>query len=362
MRPTLLIICVLFSINAFSATITSVGSGDWLTPGTWDLGRIPADDDLIIIDTGHTVEISGDAIVLDNVQLVIRGTLFMDDSFTFPFVASLTLTGAGSGIFIEEGGSIDEDITNLGELGSVITVNGIPVWNACDDPTCVAVANAILNGLGLPDLEQAGDITAGMGGLGLPATFGDPLPVEMLFFSATNQNGSTLLEWATATEETNSHFEIQRSVDAENFEVLTSIPGAGDSKVRIDYEWVDRESDHLNREYLYYRLRQVDFDGKFEFSKTIVARNEDFKPYEILVWPNPFDESITVTLELPDDEEAVMSIIDMNGQEIYHQEKFLYSGRNDLSVEYLGQLASGVYLINITGPTLYINERIVKAN
>ena len=106
-----------------------------------------------------------------------------------------------------------------------------------------------------------------------------PLPVDLTLFSATVEEDKVRLNWTTASEKNNNLFEIEKSADGVNFEKLTSVAGAGDSDVKIDYHRYD-ERPFLGDNY--YRLKQIDFDGKFEYSDIEVVR---FNTSQIEIFP-----------------------------------------------------------------------------
>ena len=224
------------------------------------------------------------------------------------------------------------------------------------------LTTAIATGGDLPELIAAQTTTPAGSRTLLPDDAANPLPVEFLFFTANYNNGGVLLEWATATEETNSHFEVERSIDAVNFEMINLVQGAGDSKARIDYSYSDQETRGLQATNLYYRLKQVDYDGEFEYSKTVIARNEDFTQQKLVVYPNPFEESVTLTLDAPNEEDVIISVFSADGRIAYSETKLVVQGRNDLGFDRLEQLPPGVYNLTVRGPSLYHNERLIKRN
>jgi hypothetical protein len=110
-----------------------------------------------------------------------------------------------------------------------------------------------------------------------------PLPVELLWFKADWQNRLVSLTWETASELNNDRFEIERSTSADDFEYIGQINGAGTTAENKSYLFVD-ESPLPGISY--YRLKQIDFDGKFEYSKVISVTNEWNNP-GFIIYPNP---------------------------------------------------------------------------
>ncbi|MCG9879481.1 MAG: T9SS type A sorting domain-containing protein, partial [Bacteroidia bacterium] len=92
------------------------------------------------------------------------------------------------------------------------------------------------------------------------------LPVRWLDFSHRVEKGKLHLYWSTATEINNAKFVVERSSDGEIFDELGEIKGKGNSETVSHYSFVENE---VPESKMYYRIKQVDFDGKFDFSKLI---------------------------------------------------------------------------------------------
>jgi hypothetical protein len=108
-----------------------------------------------------------------------------------------------------------------------------------------------------------------------------PLPITLLSFTAQARESDVLVKWQTASEVNNDHFEVYRSQDAEHWEMLDQQPGAGTTNKENDYEFFDR---HPSTGRSYYRLKQVDYDGKFSLSSIEAV---DFMQDAMTIWPNP---------------------------------------------------------------------------
>ena len=343
----LIILCFLLTTGLSLAQTKTASTGDWNVAGTWSPSGVPGDDDIILIPVGVTVTVRGTDHTLDNAVLVVRGTLSMESTCGIcPDYASLTFTGSGSGVIIEDGGQINDD-TLFGGDTHFISVDGTTFWSG---DNCAANCGSTVG-----NFSSSGDTA-------WPSSMNNPLPVEFLFFTAKYENRSVQLAWATATEITNSHFEIERSIDAENFEKIGEVIGAGDSQERIDYQYIDYEA-AVGAEIIYYRLRQVDYDGKFDYSNTVIARNSDYEPLELLVSPTLFQDRVTVTLNATEETDNInIEIYDMRGNKVYSRDEFLYTGINDFDLEDIYHLSEGAYLLSLTSNTFKLSQRIVKAN
>ncbi len=119
------------------------------------------------------------------------------------------------------------------------------------------------------------------------------LPVTLTFFDASiSEEGSVKLEWETATENDNDYFTIERSIDEKVWEDLFEVKGAGNSSTSLRYIVYDQNPYPTN--VLFYRLKQTDFDGKFEYFSVRRVTLEEFRSPEITIYPNPFSTRLAV--------------------------------------------------------------------
>ncbi|MBL7869971.1 MAG: hypothetical protein JNM78_00055 [Cyclobacteriaceae bacterium] len=122
-------------------------------------------------------------------------------------------------------------------------------------------------------------------------TLSNPLPVELISFTAQALHEQVKLNWLTASELNNDYFTIQRSIDGAEFESMVEVDGAGTTQTATEYEYIDRNPlPNLS----YYRLRQTDFDKKFTYSK-VVAVNVSLDG-GLSMHPNPVSYGTPLTL------------------------------------------------------------------
>ena len=165
------------------------------------------------------------------------------------------------------------------------------------------------------------------------------MPVELSHFTARSISSSTHLTWATATETNNSHFEVQRSADGRKWEVLGEVKGAGTIQEPQQYEFTD---DRPPVGLSYYRLRQVDYDGQYEYSPVVTA-NRKGGAFPFSVFPNPAGES--VSLVLPGGAEGLRAeLYDARGRQVLRQQLAAESGRVEIG---LTSLPPGLYYLSI---------------
>lgn len=129
------------------------------------------------------------------------------------------------------------------------------------------------------------------------------LPVALTDFSLYEKEQSVVLSWVTASESNNEGFEIQHSVNAVDWDNIGFVNGMGDTNVRTDYSFVhETPKDGYN----YYRLKQIDFDDKYEYTNTL-SQFMEIRVSEVSIYPNPVQEVLNVDLVDGDYEVTVMN-------------------------------------------------------
>lgn len=183
------------------------------------------------------------------------------------------------------------------------------------------------------------------------------LPIELVSFTANCNGRSALIEWTTATEKNNDFFVLERSYDALNFKEIARIAGAGNSIEPISYAYTDfgvRNGDN------YYRLVQVDYDGTSTASEIIVANclGTDGEP-EVLAYPNPFGDDLTLRFENFGNIQATVEVYDMLGRMVHTQK--VNCSQNDYEVVLrLAGLSDGTYNVRISAKEFVLNKKVVK--
>ena len=175
-----------------------------------------------------------------------------------------------------------------------------------------------------------------------------PLPVELMYFSAQIDGDDALLRWATATEHNNEGFEVQRSVNGNRFEKIGWVEGHGTSEMMHQYAFEDRD---LLFGVYYYRLRQVDFDGDFEFSE-VRSVNANKNIPAVVAYPNPTDGILYFSA--PGEQNGlVVSLYNAEGQLLSRQT--IHQNRLDLT-----KFPAGLYYVRIENGRQIDLVKIVK--
>ena len=181
---------------------------------------------------------------------------------------------------------------------------------------------------------------------------GSTLPITLLNFTAQKNGSAALLQWETATEVNNKYFEIQRSSDAVKFAALGTVQGHGTTSLQQQYSFTDNNpSKGIN----YYRLKQVDDDGNYSYSKIASADFENITA-AFSVYPNPASGKINVVLPLSVSI-SVMSIYDMNGKRVMEKQINANTSSEQFDVS---NFAAGIYHIDLIQGTKKQSIQLIK--
>lgn len=185
-----------------------------------------------------------------------------------------------------------------------------------------------------------------------------PLPVELTLFSAEcDNNNNVQLYWTTASEINNDYFEIQRSTDDLAWEVIETVQGAGFSNTSLNYDYLDRENPNANT---YYRLRQVDYDGRSKFSDIISIRCENnMEKPTISIYPNPFNSILNIEFKNWDMKSAEIELVDITSRTIKTW-KLENTLQNFVYEVNLSNLNPAMYMLKIKTSSGVIMRKIEK--
>lgn len=184
------------------------------------------------------------------------------------------------------------------------------------------------------------------------------LPVSLTYFDAKCEGNKVIVSWQTASEINNDFFLIERSQDAINWEIAGNVNGSGNSNIILNYSFVD---DRVFTGTGYYRLRQVDFDGKNEvFYPVAVACDEESDTF-INVYPNPFVDEINIVYSGQFKTTLELDIYDSTGRLVFNDIVQTEDYRSEYKFN-LQFLKPSIYYITIKSDGKAYNYRIVKSN
>ncbi|WP_210488360.1 YDG domain-containing protein [Rufibacter aurantiacus] len=184
----------------------------------------------------------------------------------------------------------------------------------------------------------------------------DPLPVSLISFSGKQKSSSIDLSWSTAAEKDNDYFQIERSQDGKTFIGVGKVKGNGNSNVLRNYNFSDASAQAgVN----YYRLKQVDFDGKFEYSKVIAVKADAKSGVQasLEVYPNPTVGKVYVTSSQVSGA-ATVTVFHSNGRVVLQQNVQVEVGQ-PLTLD-LSNYSPGVYFLQVQTANGKMTSRVVK--
>lgn len=183
-----------------------------------------------------------------------------------------------------------------------------------------------------------------------PALINVPMPVELTQFNIVSAKPTEItLSWQTASEYNHDYFEVEHSLDGKNFSAIGRVAGNGNRGEFSAYSFTHEQAQTGIH---YYRLKQVDLDGTFEYSKVISTRLGDHKM--VRVFPNPTQNTLKITGLSPEDEVEAITVTDIHGKQVLTMSS-LEDGLLDLSGE-----AAGMYIVTIRYNGKVVADRIIK--
>jgi hypothetical protein len=342
----------IFLLLLLSTTVT-IGQGVNVTPATGGTDLTPTSPNVsegwatlgpIVISESNSADFSG------------SGTLILTAPFNWIFNVSHSIT---TGVSVNgnphSDPKLEVSLITVFETAIVftVTVTGI---NKIEVVTISGIEVQPILALPPSQGDILSDGTATIFGIDGTTNFGslsldgdDPLPVELKSFSAKIMAKSVNLEWTTATEVNNYGFEVLRSTQDDKWDVLGFVEGHGNSNSPKEYNFIDSE---VNPAGTYsYRLKQIDNDGSYEFSKTIEVSFDSPISLELSQnYPNPFNPSTTINFSLPQSGNVTLKIFNPLGEEVIT----LTDGYIDAGVytfNFNGEgLPSGMYIYQLSTP------------
>ncbi|MFK7774743.1 MAG: lamin tail domain-containing protein [Saprospiraceae bacterium] len=180
------------------------------------------------------------------------------------------------------------------------------------------------------------------------------MPVTLTSFEARpTENKSVSLQWQTASEENNDYFSIEHSIDGTSFREIATQVGNGTTDKIQNYSYIHEEVENGLH---YYRLKQVDFDGKFEYTNIVTAkinRSSD----DIFLTPNPSSNVIFVQTKTPYQRDADFQILNMQGQVVLTS--VLQEGDTDMELN-ISDFPVGIYYLQLFVDNDVMMKKIIK--
>ncbi len=314
--------------------------------------------------------------------------------FTMKFVTSATFIPVNVPLFNLTVLDVDGS-NNLKEFDIVDMGGGVATYNATPSEISLTSNGTAFKGLNVAGLEHGGpdttekvdiftvtkanvsQLTIKAGTVGtsnsnasrkysfFPAGVSYPiaasnLPVKLASFTATLNNDNKVdLNWTTVTETNVSHFVIERSFDGKNFGDAGMVFAAGNTTETQHYSFTDNISS-FQSPVIYYRLRSVDIDGKFDYSdiRIIRAAKQIEKAITILTYPNPVSNELRITIPSSWQNKRVLyEVVNVNGQVTKSTQSASSSQTETIDVS---NLSTGLYVVRVSCDGQTAQEKIIK--
>ncbi|WP_210463880.1 Ig-like domain-containing protein [Rufibacter roseolus] len=262
---------------------------------------------------------------------------------------SLRVPGGLADIPVSEAGSYDLTIGQAGQL--VFTPN--PSFSGVASFTYVARDAAASSTARMAAPAGRSARYSEPATYSIPVTEPTTLPVQLTAFSAKPSPGAVTLSWATASEKDNDFFGVERSADGKVFQALGQVRGHGTSSVAQTYAFEDRSPLAGTA---YYRLRQVDTDGKEELSKVVAVKAAKEALLSLSARPNPTQGKAILVMGRPQAGPAILTLSQANGRVI--SRRLLGEGQ-ELALDLSGQ-APGMYLAQVETAAGHAAVRVIR--
>ncbi|AZQ62206.1 T9SS type A sorting domain-containing protein [Flammeovirga pectinis] len=260
----------------------------------------------------------------------LDGTMVVHEGIDVPCSKTITIEipdGSDGGIIIDYEGEGNRCEANSGD----------PVLNTCATyGTCEAINNPL-------DKTYSPTVTP-------------DLPVNLISFTGTKTLNGFLLEWTTASEQNSERFDIEVSDDKRNWQVINSLAAAGNSDVKLDYEYLDISQSK------YYRLAQYDFDGTVAYYGIVTSLNEG--ELNVSVYPTFVEngELSKVYFEgISEDQKITYQVFDIKGKEIKNEYLITSTSGNFLTSFMMpNSIKGGLYIVKVNVGKYQKTFKIIK--
>lgn len=310
MKPICTFILLLISFMSFGNPIIQAekDGGKWSNQSDWNLNREPRNSDLIIIPTGITFTVDENN-NLDGIVVIVYGTLKFSNGKL----------------------RLDDLSRVIVEVGGRITGNG--------NNDQIAIGNTFVYRGKDPDVTgySYADNSTGSGFIYL-----NLLPVTFTSFTVNKSGNNIQLTWTTSKEINNSHFEIERSTNGRTWNKIGTIMGADNSDLQHTYNYIDR---NVLSSSFYYRIRQVDFDGRSSYSVVKAVINNQSSQLLSIYSSN---KTVNIAFSEATQHAITLRILDINGRLVGR--KIFPSNSNTISLT-VENATAGIFIVQASDNT-----------
>ncbi len=175
------------------------------------------------------------------------------------------------------------------------------------------------------------------------------LPITWLYFNGATVAKDNILDWATASEQNNKQFDVERSLNGISFNRIGVVAAVGNSSLTSKYQYKDINIDKLNSSIMYYRLKQIDINGAFKYSNIVRLNYNTNVITNSIVYPNPTQGLITITVGDKALVGSLAILYDVNGLQL----EIIKITTNSQTIN-MGKYVNGTYFIKLN------NKEVLK--
>lgn len=208
-----------------------------------------------------------------------------------------------------------------------------------------------------PDIITTSDSIDASGIFTFGTTGSNPLPVKLIEFKAFSYGSNVNITWTTATEHNSNCFDLEYSEDGNIFQLLGTIKSKGNSFETIKYYFIDSNNQYQNTNIRFYRLKQIDEDGNYEYSKIIKLERTTLPDINIAM-NNPFNNSILLTSYVRRTILIEYNLYDLKLNLISSNYYLFTKGNNKIEIE-TTHIPSGTYFIILKTTDKILERRII---
>jgi hypothetical protein len=167
------------------------------------------------------------------------------------------------------------------------------------------------------------------------------LPVTWVSINGRNEDKNNVVNWVVASEEDNDHYVIEASTTGNNFVEIGRMKGAGTIDIETRYSFTHY---NISSDIYYYRIKQVDFDGSYSYSKIVRVVAGNSSKNSVTILNNPVQDNLSVSIMASRSYAGSFSIVDASGKTVYRNKLHINTGNNIVEVGRFGY-ASGIYYL-----------------
>lgn len=189
-----------------------------------------------------------------------------------------------------------------------------------------------------------------------PVFLTSALPVTLEYFKSIKQNNDALLTWKTSFEQDSKEFRIEKSTDGSTFTDIGTVPASNNSAGSA-YSFTDK---NISGPANYYRLKQVDLNGKSELSEIVIIKTGDDIAAKLKILSNPFTDQLQIVLN-GSSASAAINLFDIAGRKVYQKNFKASVSTQQVNIDLSGfGLKPGVYILQVKMGDWIYTEKLIK--